>query len=168
VRGYVDGDGSLFINSANFPGFNITSNPKFLVDICDYIEPLLNVSFSMVRKTEHTSYIYIQQIEEIMLVLDWMYKDTSIFLDRKYQKYLEIQSYYKAYLERRFTQSAYSYSCEYMDSLFEQYGNWKKVGEHLGLSSSSVLNRRKKMGCKLRKDCRRKNEYNTDKCKNTS
>lgn len=90
VRGYIDGDGSLMLNTKHTSGrLNILGTESFLHSLVDAMEwkknKISNHGKSQVFSIEWCGY-YVEDY------LDVLYKNANIYLDRKYQKYLEIKA----------------------------------------------------------------------------
>lgn len=91
IRGYFDGDGSIMMNSR--------SN-NFSISICGYKPFLLEIQSIMMEELglNKTKLIPEKRIHSLRYggskqtprILDWMYKDSTTYLDRKYQRYLSM------------------------------------------------------------------------------
>lgn len=102
IRGYFDGDGSLWAKQPTDTGqidygFSITSTENF----CDFIkEYLANMNIHCTKNIISngiTTTIAVGGNKQVKKVLDWMYQDATIYMQRKYNKY---QKFLK-YLENR-------------------------------------------------------------------
>jgi hypothetical protein len=110
VRGYFDGDGSIGIYPSKVRsrkdknaytstyykvGFSILSTMEFLTSL-KYIFSELGVHvFFGKRHKNRNNNNYTLQIggnHKIEKVLEWMYKDATIYLSRKYNTYLELKA----------------------------------------------------------------------------
>lgn len=109
IRGYIDGDGSVnysyLINSKN--GLRDKFESKIgVVGTKEFLEGLLEaieLSHLKIGKRHKDREVNNYQVNiggnvKVDKMLDWIYKDSTIYLDRKYKKYLEIKSKYKRYL----------------------------------------------------------------------
>lgn len=96
-RGVIDGDGCLGLN-------NVKNSIRVNLDICgtfetcecfkDFLEKetqrdLSNIKINQVSKTFYT--FRISSLYSVIDISNFLYKDSVIYLDRKYNKYLEIQ-----------------------------------------------------------------------------
>jgi hypothetical protein len=94
IRGLFDGDGSLsFTLKGNYRKymFSIVGSENLLKCIKDKITKLgINVGFS---KCKSIFRIYVCGNQQILKLLDWIYKDSDVYLDRKYEKYKELRDY---------------------------------------------------------------------------
>ena len=99
IRGYVDGDGSITkINRECYGyeyGLNIVGTDSMLTFISEHFIDN-NVTDKPIylekRKEEHSvSYIRYGGNFKSEVLLDYLYKDATIYLDRKYKRYLELK-----------------------------------------------------------------------------
>lgn len=97
IRGYFDGDGCITF-CRNKPGsayikyyINIVGTESFVMTIQSIFRSQVNCNSNMtIRHPEHNNNI--RQLgssgnRQIKRVLDWLYKDATIYLERKYQRY---------------------------------------------------------------------------------
>lgn len=98
IRGYYDGDGSVhFSEKYKNSILTITSTENFCLKIKEYIEKTLQINTYMADASSHngiTRVFGISGANQIKTFLDWLYKDADIYLERKYQKY--INKYYNS------------------------------------------------------------------------
>lgn len=101
VRGYFDGDGS-FIVARNYTRILKNVYKKFKISIisteqfCVKLQKLLvskigidpTIGKRFKDKDTSTRYIEITNTKKTFLFLDWLYKDATIYLNRKYNKYV--------------------------------------------------------------------------------
>lgn len=99
VRGYFDGDGCLTIpKDKSKTSWSIIGNYTFVERVKQYIENSIPNYSLTIRKQSQSSNIYtIGKGGRIVVkqFLDWLYKDATIYLKRKYDKYLEVIEYNK-------------------------------------------------------------------------
>lgn len=91
VRGYFDGDGT--INSYNRNGYT-TYTIGFVgqYDFLENIKILLNnKKLKLSTKDNKTFQVNFHGNRQAQRILDFLYKDATIYLDRKYNKYLEFK-----------------------------------------------------------------------------
>lgn len=102
IRGYFDGDGSIYNKKPKKTGYinyawQITSTNMFNNKVKSIIEDLLKVhcsqSLSRPKTNKITTTLSVGGNLQVMKVLDWLYKDATIYLPRKYEKYLEFKNY---------------------------------------------------------------------------
>jgi len=92
IRGYFDGDGGLTVSNKNY-SFSVTSTESF----CNTINNILQTRFKIHsgiynrHKRNNIVTLTVSGNLQILRIMGWLYKDTSLFLKRKHQKYLEIK-----------------------------------------------------------------------------
>lgn len=88
IRGYYDGDGGLNNNQIAISGTKEFLNHLMIIttkELC------INSSIRKDGKREINTYrMYIQGRLQSLKFCNWIYKDATIYLDRKYNRYLEI------------------------------------------------------------------------------
>lgn len=101
IRGYFDGDGCIYANLCkvnNRPSLfmrteiNFLGTKELLEGILHYI-PSSNAKISK-KKTDNIYALRIYNKKEIILVMDYIYENATIFLHRKYEKYIRNIKYY--------------------------------------------------------------------------
>lgn len=89
VRGIFDGDGSIYLNH-NKPAFQFLGTENLLLGIQKNIPfPPPNIHW---RGKNGGPNVYVMKYRGHENFFEWLYQDATIFLDRKYNKYLEIAS----------------------------------------------------------------------------
>lgn len=104
VRGYFDGDGTIIYNF--YKGYfhsriSICVTPEFGLGLQKVVTDALNFR-TVFRKASEDSLItnfVIQSAKSNMIFLNWLYKDSTIYLERKYQKYLNFSKDHRHYIE---------------------------------------------------------------------
>lgn len=102
IRGYFDGDGSVgrYFNK-NKNNYNcvisIVSNEQFLSELKIIIEKNCNINLYLYKnfnkgKSDVKS-ISSNGSFQVYKFLNWIYEDCTIYLDRKYSKYIEIKNW---------------------------------------------------------------------------
>lgn len=103
LRGYSDGDGTIYPNK-NRSGFNfiwkIISTKQFCSSVAELLLKELEVRSSLSLSRPRTSNnitttLVVGGNKQSKKVLDWLYQDSSIYLERKYNKYIQFQNYLK-------------------------------------------------------------------------
>ena len=95
LRGYVDGDGSCNITSCNNKinyKISITSSSLMINSIKKVIKeifPQFRCSIVKSKTNEKTSTLYVGGKNSFELLLNYLYKDATFYLDRKYNLYLK-------------------------------------------------------------------------------
>lgn len=111
IRGYFDGDGHFgtFMASDVKKGkrckpykrcnFSICSTENFNLKLKEIIKQELNVNSLVIvpnkKVFNSTRNLFVSGRHQIFKVLDWIYEDATIFLKRKYEKYLLEKEYFK-------------------------------------------------------------------------
>ena len=105
IRGYFDGDGCVYYNETNVYHKNndktylqyhysctFTGNYKFLKELKNIIEKNgINVSKLYQDKRSNAIYIYIYGKENISNFRKFLYKESTVSLDRKLNKFIDIE-----------------------------------------------------------------------------
>lgn len=94
ILGYFDGDGCITIKSTGYSVTSICCNSKqFLIEVKTLLEantiicrPIATES----KKVNNLYILYISKKENQLKFMDWVYKDSPIYLKRKYNKFLQI------------------------------------------------------------------------------
>ena len=93
IRGYIDGDGSINFSTTKNDKRNyylgIVGTKEFLTEINNYF----GKENKMSTKDNITFQINYSGNKQIKKFLDHLYKDATIYLDRKYEKYLDFIKY---------------------------------------------------------------------------
>lgn len=95
LRGYFDGDGSLYRYAKNENNKRITltftSTEQFCVKIKEIVEKELGIYCGIYDASCHNGITKVASLSgtSAMKLMDWMYKDADLYLDRKYKRYLE-------------------------------------------------------------------------------
>lgn len=91
IRGYMDGDGCIYIHKVKkAPLLTFNGHTNFIVELQKIIKQNIKSKGNISIRNEETNYTsclcYGGPIQ-VKRILDWIYKGSNIFLDRKYQKY---------------------------------------------------------------------------------
>lgn len=98
IRGYFDGDGTIgFYNNRLY--FQLLGTEKLLEEIKNIL-PINADNISIYDRNKQNANVFCLQIKNshTLKIFDWLYKDATIYLDRKYNKYLEFKN--SPYLEK--------------------------------------------------------------------
>lgn len=101
VRGYFDGDGSL---SKKEDRCSLISTEDFCIELSKIVKDELNINSSIFlchNKNTSTRTFQIAGKRQVKIFLDWLYTDSELYLDRKYQLYLS--KYYPELLNNSLT-----------------------------------------------------------------
>ena len=100
IRGYFDGDG-WFTNTESCFQIGIIGTEDFIKGFLDNIEIYNkeNKIFNVHRENGAKRYVF-SAYTDVLNFLNWIYKDATIYLDRKYEHYLDFinngSKYHKA------------------------------------------------------------------------
>lgn len=115
MRGYFDGDGCFAYTDKSFSINFITASSLLNKDIAKLLDSI-NISYTQqnyVNNFDTTMYMtYIYRIKDKIRFLDWIYKDCNIYLDRKYQKYINVKNYIHSIWPRHAEMYGQKYSAE--------------------------------------------------------
>lgn len=89
MRGYFDGDGTVFIENQNG---NIRTGIISTYEFCKIFLDKLNLSENIAihkekRTNKNVHYFTIAKLEQVKATYDFLYKDATIFLERKKEKF---------------------------------------------------------------------------------
>jgi DNA-binding transcriptional regulator WhiA len=89
IRGYFDGDG-WFTNTESCFQVGIIGTEDFIKGFLDSIENINknNKIFTVHRDNGAKRYIF-GAYQDVLNFLNWIYKDSNVYLDRKYEHYLD-------------------------------------------------------------------------------
>jgi hypothetical protein len=96
IRGYFDGDGTVYCRKeTNCYGFGIISTNDFCKNVDRVVNQQIQIYFGyeMPWANGITTDISVYGNRNIFKILNWLYKDATIYLERKYQKYLQLKSW---------------------------------------------------------------------------
>lgn len=91
LRGYIDGDGSYIIDNKNRISISIEGKNK---ECFDYIQNKLLVDFDIkcnCYKDRENWKLQIRRKQDVLKLLDLLYENANIYLDRKYKKVINIK-----------------------------------------------------------------------------
>jgi hypothetical protein len=140
IRGVFDGDGSVFeyeriINDKKYVelGVSIISSKEFMVGLSNVIK------FGNIYDTNNgkNSFISFKNKRDIQKIFDYLYKDSTIFMDRKYFKFLEIL---KNIENKQFFYSGEKISQYTIDGeLIKVWDNLKQIKEQTDYNTQTIL-----------------------------
>lgn len=93
IRGYYDGDGGVYVTYKKRRGalFRICGTLDLLNVIKDILKEETNAN-SNVHQVGNIYRINSAGSVQVERILDWLYKDATIWLDRKYNEYVRLQN----------------------------------------------------------------------------
>ena len=95
LRGYFDGDGSLIL-TPNSINFKICGTREFLEDVIKIFNENIpgysfnNKLYKRRKDSKNNFYISYGGIQKTYAVIKWLYHNSKVFLDRKYEKYIKL------------------------------------------------------------------------------
>jgi len=95
IRGYFDGNGCFFLRKYKIPthndspGITIVSTKNFLNFISEFI-PDVPKSLRYDKRTKESYTLYLASVKRYKNFTDYIYKDATVYLDRKFLKHQEI------------------------------------------------------------------------------
>ena len=102
IRGLIDGDGWIYLpkleNNRDSPNVGLICTRQINDFIKDYLEKELNIKSYIVKAYKQDINIMceirIKNYHQCKIFLDWLYKDSTISLNRKYNLYLDFLNRY--------------------------------------------------------------------------
>ena len=95
IRGYFDGDGSLFMGSQpRWPQwrFTICSTFSFCTGVANIFSKSMGIDLNVRPHSNKSSYVIDTSGNVIVpTIMDWLYKDATIYLQRKHSKYIDMK-----------------------------------------------------------------------------
>jgi hypothetical protein len=91
IRGVFDGDGSLHLKSTLYPQANIVGSKLFIDDVSK-----IGVEYSSIA-SHYRSFIIYYNGQKAINFFDYIYKDATIYMDRKYKRYLKALKWESSY-----------------------------------------------------------------------
>lgn len=99
IRGYFDGDGCLTVSSArNKAAFSIVSNGPFCEDLQQIFKniqinsQIINLKCGYNGQPTEAKRLMVGGNRQILKLMDWLYANSTIHLERKHQKYLALKA----------------------------------------------------------------------------
>ena len=91
VRGIFDGDGCISFSRKNMIAFQLTGTKKTL----ESIKSILPVDMSKIHVIDRNKYnvnafFLTVSGKKAINIFEWLYKDATIYLERKYNKYMNL------------------------------------------------------------------------------
>jgi hypothetical protein len=94
IRGYFDGDGCLCIptNKPKNITFTITSNIDFCNELAEYVRNVVGVNMKSCIRYENIGNTRLTGGQQVKNFMNWLYKDSTIYMKRKFEKYNKINT----------------------------------------------------------------------------
>lgn len=93
LRGFFDGDGHIYYKDNKNKSLGITNpNIKILEYIKNKLKEDYNISANIYKEKDKKYRFYVTKTDDYFKLLDKMYENANIYLDRKYEKYISLVS----------------------------------------------------------------------------
>lgn len=92
IRGYFDGDGSIYKTKTNY-GFSLVGTKEMLEWVIKVLDIETNIKKDIRTGNKNTYYISIAGTNKPYKTYKKIYEDSKIYLDRKYQLYQQLKEY---------------------------------------------------------------------------
>lgn len=92
IRGYFDGDGSIVNAKSGNHAINLTSTKDFCTSVKNIVFNLFGIDSYIYPASNKNGITYVWALRkkhDIKIFLDWMYKDAELYLERKYNRYVQ-------------------------------------------------------------------------------
>ena len=104
IRGILDGDGSIGLRSSQNgrqyrPQIAFCGNYDLMEDIRDFLFEKIHVSKCKIVKEDKIFSIRWNKVSDCFLIGEYLYNNSTIFLTRKYEKFLHIKSLFNGNTE---------------------------------------------------------------------
>ena len=91
IRGYSDGDGSIYIDKNNRIGWSLCGTKELLTSIQNYFGLNYKLDQRFPERNNNNWSLKVVGWQNVPKCLDIIYSDATIYLKRKYDKYAEMQ-----------------------------------------------------------------------------
>lgn len=140
-RGLIDGDGSIGITSANRPFISFTTDSDAMQEAyVELIYKIINRKLLTARNTRDDIYNIILFDEDAQKLVEYLYKDSSISISRKYENYLKVKEWERPSNRKKALNPQQGWTTE-EDKIVLRL-SIKEAAEKLSRTFSSVSNRR--------------------------
>lgn len=101
IRGLIDADGSIGISKNNRPFISLCVSSEKLKDfLIKDIEEITGLKKEINRNTRDNVYNIMLNNEEAIKYAEYLYKDSNLYLDRKYNEFLNFSSWIRSIPKR--------------------------------------------------------------------
>lgn len=92
IRGYFDGDGCIFYNKTHSGLYVsvVTASKQMSIDFCNIIKKYIDIDMYCNKRERRDSIIFelrLNKKKDVYRFLSWIYDDSTIYLERKYNKF---------------------------------------------------------------------------------
>lgn len=92
IRGYFDGDGSFgyYMKKHGYKElqWSVVSNIAFCLTLKEKLASILNIKINVSKQLKTTARVSSKGYLNVPRLMDWLYKNMTVFLERKYIKYV--------------------------------------------------------------------------------
>lgn len=93
IRGMFDGDGSVkYYNYDYLPTTQYHFGYTGLQNVCEFVRRYTNITRKLVKESDITYTLITRDPKEIIRIFHYLYKDATIYMDRKYKTFKEIET----------------------------------------------------------------------------
>jgi DNA-binding NarL/FixJ family response regulator len=149
IRGYSDGDGCINFRQLKTGrkdfAWSIVSTNDFCQSLKDILKQKLNVNCHIkncdpTNKNTITKTLIVGGSLQLIKVLNWMYQDSAIHMDRKYKKYLQFQDQINSNsLQSKFSaRGCFNLDQNVIISLYKDGNNKRKIAKLMKCDVKSV------------------------------
>jgi len=138
-RGAVDGDGCIFFHNISW-GVNLVGTKAVVDAFKAFLLANGVLSNAQVLPKQSIFSFTVAGSRVSKQVADLLYKDATIYLDRKYEKYLELM---QAPIKH---QDLDAYSSEDLEALLAEHGSWTATAKAMNLTRKQTRILRAKLG----------------------
>ncbi|WP_423734477.1 LAGLIDADG family homing endonuclease [Bacillus cereus] len=112
VRGFIDGDGYITCYKRSGYGYSsrfgfVCNSKSFAEDLVSHLQEIIPTGEKLTQYVDRNFYcVDTNNQKQLLSIVDYLYKDSKIYLDRKYEKYKEVHHYLNnklAYRKRNLT-----------------------------------------------------------------
>jgi hypothetical protein len=125
IRGYIDGDGSFSFNKRNDEivsvKLSLIGASKVVFQIFNILNNKCNTRFGGFSEKSHKRF-WFNSLIDLEKIIDFLYKDATIFLERKYNKAKEI----KQLIEKS---TLYNFDPQELQRLYNELGSFNAVAK---------------------------------------
>ena len=92
IRGYFDGDGCIVDAKSGNHNINLTSTKDFCISVQNIVFNLFCMKSYIYPASNKNGITYVWTLRkkhDVKTFLDWIYKDAELYLERKYNRYIE-------------------------------------------------------------------------------
>lgn len=132
-RGVIDGDGSVLISKRGDVSISLIGSHEIVSQFARFTKTIIH-SKAKINTRFNNAYITFSS-RNAYKIISYLYKDCSVYLDRKFQKYLEVKEIYNSIDEK---QDDLNELTAKIAILYKQGVSALKIAKDVGISSQTV------------------------------